>query len=250
MATDRGPRFGETELGGAERSFATTQWSALLGRDTEKRQGALAHLARHYWKPIYAYVRARRGCPNEEAKDLTQQFFLWMMESGFLDRLEPGRGHFRGFLKRALANFLTDRHRAGARKKRGGGARVLGLDLSDEIAHEPSDPREGPERVLDRRWREAVVQRAVGDVGAAFRAKGKGPWVDLWEAYDLAPEGSGVDHAALAERFGVTRREVAHWLASVRRAFREAVVAIVAETVGDKESLERELSELFSPGLR
>ena len=36
---------------------------------------------------------------EKDAKDLAQDFFLWMMESDFLSRADRGRGRFRVFVK-------------------------------------------------------------------------------------------------------------------------------------------------------
>ena len=40
---------------------------------------ALGELCRIYWYPLYAYIR-RRGRTPEEAQDLTQGFFLHLLE--------------------------------------------------------------------------------------------------------------------------------------------------------------------------
>jgi len=42
-------------------------------------QAALSELYRIYWYPLYAYVR-RRGHAPEETQDLTQGFFLHLLE--------------------------------------------------------------------------------------------------------------------------------------------------------------------------
>jgi hypothetical protein len=42
-------------------------------------QAALAELCRIYWSPIYVFVR-RRGHDADEAQDLTQGFFLHLLD--------------------------------------------------------------------------------------------------------------------------------------------------------------------------
>src|SRR5262245_56386546 len=78
----RGPAA-DTSLGGGKRDFPSTCWSKLLhsaGDDPERRRASAELLVRSYWRPIYVYIRSRWAKTNEDAKDLTQDFFLWMME--------------------------------------------------------------------------------------------------------------------------------------------------------------------------
>jgi len=54
-------------------------------------QAALGELYRIYRYPLYAYVR-RRGYGPEEAQDLTQGFFLHLLEHKTLARADPLKG--------------------------------------------------------------------------------------------------------------------------------------------------------------
>jgi hypothetical protein len=80
-----------------------------------------------YCYPVYAFIR-RRGHGRQDAQDLTQDFFVHLLEKGTLDRADSQRGRFRSFLLGALDNFLAhaaERARAG---KRGGGCQWVFLD--------------------------------------------------------------------------------------------------------------------------
>jgi DNA-directed RNA polymerase specialized sigma24 family protein len=62
--------------------FVTTHWSVVLKAghsDTTHAREALEKLCCTYWYPIYACVR-RRGHSPEDAQDLTQAFFLRLLE--------------------------------------------------------------------------------------------------------------------------------------------------------------------------
>ena len=48
-------------------------------RDGESAREALAELCQAYWQPLYGYVR-RQGYRAEEARDLTQGYFLRLLE--------------------------------------------------------------------------------------------------------------------------------------------------------------------------
>ena len=75
-------------------------------------QAALSEVYKIYWYPLYAYVR-RRGHTPEEAQDLTQGFFLHLLEHKTLGRADPLKGKFRSFA-RVIAKLPVDRGRAGS----------------------------------------------------------------------------------------------------------------------------------------
>ena len=74
---------------------------------TPQSARALEELCRLYWYPIYAYLR-RRGHPQHDAEDLTQGFFLKLLQDGSFDVAEADKGRLRTFLLCAL-----DRHLGG-----------------------------------------------------------------------------------------------------------------------------------------
>src|SRR3984893_10661386 len=90
--------------------FRTTHRSVVL-RSAQTQvpgsQTALADLCRLYWYPLYAYVR-RRGYTPEDAQDLTQGFFLSLLDRKALRHATPLRGKFRSFLLGSLQNYLSD----------------------------------------------------------------------------------------------------------------------------------------------
>ena len=89
------------------RAFPSTRWSRILGTGSRSNTTPdVEALALAYWRPVYGFVRARWARTDEEALDSTQDFFLWMLEGGFLERADPSRGRFRGFLKASLSNFF------------------------------------------------------------------------------------------------------------------------------------------------
>ena len=66
----------------ADAEFRPTRWSVVLLSAQSKAPGsqaALAALCRLYWYPLYAFVR-RRGYSPEDAQDLTQGFFLHLLD--------------------------------------------------------------------------------------------------------------------------------------------------------------------------
>ncbi|HXG63437.1 MAG TPA: hypothetical protein VNO22_18845 [Planctomycetota bacterium] len=231
---------GDTSMGAGAADFPKTSWS-LVARAADAsdpaRRSALEDLCRDYWRPIYRHFRVAWSRSNEEAKDLTQAFFLWLLEGETLRRYAPEKGSFRAFLKALLRHFVQNHDQAMSRLKRGGGARPIPLD--PEIAGDLADPRsDGPGDAFDAEWRRTVFARALDRVRARFaQAPLK---LQIYEAYDLAPASRRPTYPALAERFRLAESDVRNFLFAVRQALRSEVRAELARTASDSAELEEE----------
>jgi RNA polymerase sigma-70 factor (ECF subfamily) len=226
---------GDTSLGGSAPSFPRTALDLIRGMgdaSTGVRRGSLEELCRLYWKPLYHYLRVGRAKSNEDAKDLTQAFFIWLMEKEPLKRYDPGRGSFRTYMKSLLRHFVQHQDEALQSLKRGGGIRLLDLDLPGG----PADSREtDPDRAFDRAWMVSLVDHAVRRVREKFHAKG---WIDrfrVFEEYELAP-GERPSYADVARRLGFQENEVRSYLFTIRSEVRSEILAdLAAMTAGDGE---------------
>src|ERR1043165_5225509 len=91
-------------------AFPDTRWTLILQAGSAEGPAAdqaLAELCRAYWYPLYAFVR-RRGHPTEAARDLTQDFFAYLLEHRSFAVADQDRGRFRSFLLKSLQRFLGD----------------------------------------------------------------------------------------------------------------------------------------------
>ena len=66
----------------------------------------MSGLARLYWRPVYKFVRTEGRSSIKDAKDLTQEFFGYLLEGDVLPKYDRTKGRFRSFLKGVLRNFL------------------------------------------------------------------------------------------------------------------------------------------------
>ena len=83
-----------TDMGGLRETFLTTHWSLIEGIQSggDRDRALIGLLLDRYWKPVYCYLR-RKGCDNEQAKDLTQGFFHEVVLNRHLvDRADPSAG--------------------------------------------------------------------------------------------------------------------------------------------------------------
>jgi RNA polymerase sigma factor (sigma-70 family) len=229
-------------------AFATTRWSVVLGagqRLDPNAAAALAELCQRYWYPLYAYVR-RRGNDADEARDLTQEFFLRLLEKNTLAVATPERGRFRAFLLTALKNFLAnERERAGA-KKRGGGRLPLSLDFDSGETRFKFEPAHQltAERLFERQWTITLLDRVMSQLQEEHRAAGKLPQFELLRGSILGEDPSD-SYARIGDALGMAEgaaRTAAHRL---RKRYRELLRAEIAETVGDPSEVDAEIGRLF-----
>src|SRR4051812_7039249 len=123
----------DTRIGGGDARFPETKHSAIAAaRSGSEIDRALAHesIVAAYWKPVYKYIRIKWRSSNEDAKDLTQSFFLRALEKDFFDAYSPEKGSFRTYLRVCLEGFLANERKSSQRLKRGGAAIVLPLDFT------------------------------------------------------------------------------------------------------------------------
>jgi len=230
-----------------------TSWSVIRQAHDHRSSeyaDALQKLIRIYWKPVYCFIRYswRRG--NEDAKDLTQEFFARIvLQNELVRKFIPERGSFRAFLKASVTNFMNNEIRSAGRKKRGGDVNILALETLDFDPRElVRAPREGdPEKAFDEAWRTLVLQRSLERLEERLRQEGKEIYFEVFRRYELDPEQQkGASYKTLGETLGLSMDAVKNYLTRAREAFRDAVTSIVAEYVDNEEDLFREIDAMLS----
>jgi DNA-directed RNA polymerase specialized sigma24 family protein len=240
--------------GAASRSpggiFPVTQWSVFCGlgsTDEHARRAACETLTLLYWKPVWAFIRSTTRVSPEEAGDLTQDFFLWILETGFLSRADPNKGRFRGFVKTALQNYLAMTSRKERALKRGGGMRPLPLDEAPEEELVDGTGGSDPDKLLDRQWTAELLARALKRVRETYEEEGKPThFAVFWEYYLAASD--DLDYRAAAVKFDLSVKDVGNYLRNAKQRFRGILFAMVTETVTSPEELAAEWRDLFGEG--
>jgi RNA polymerase sigma factor (sigma-70 family) len=222
--------------------FPTTRWTLVVAAgapDGKEARSALVFLCEGYWYPLYAYLR-RRGYPADQAQDLTQDFFLRVLEGRYLDRADPEKGRFRSFLLTSLKFFVADeedRHRA---HKRGGGA-VLPLEFSSGEGRYQCEPGhdETPERIFERRWALSVLDRVVERLRNEFVRHGRPEHFERLKVFLLGH--SDAPYAALASEMNTSEGALKVAIHRLRKRYRELLRQEIADTVADPAEVESEL---------
>src|SRR5262249_9324232 len=104
-------RVGDSSVGGGTSLFHTTRWTLVMASvhdQSETGRAALAALCQIYWYPLYAFARGR-GHSTDDAQDLTQGFFLQILEHRALSQVDQLKGKFRSFLLACFQNDLLPR---------------------------------------------------------------------------------------------------------------------------------------------
>ena len=230
------------EGAGQPRQFATTRWSLILSAansqsEEQKARDALEELCRIYWRPVFVFV-CRRGYSTEDAQDRTQDFFLKILEPGWLSHADPVRDR-----RRAVAVLPQPA------RKRGGGVQFVSWD--DWMAEAPSQLSISAhaldslpaERLFDFRWATTVVEQALRRLREECEGKDR-----LRLFYALSPhlteERDEVSYAKLSAALGVAETAVKKQLHIMRQRYRSLLRDEVAHTVENPADVQDEIRYL------
>jgi RNA polymerase sigma factor (sigma-70 family) len=229
----------------ARAGFQSTLWNEVQAAGTDDGSGghqAMASLCRRYWPPVYAFVR-RRGHERQDAQDLTQGFFEYLLEGALLHRADPNKGRFRSFLLGCLKMFISNEQAKARALKRGGSARFVPLDdaslgpEANELAIHLT-----PDRVFDRKWALAVIGQALQRLADEYSRAGMRKHFELLQPY-LTGQGNE-PLAQLGARLGKSPEATRVLLFRLRNRFRRLVRAIIGETVSNPADIESEMQFL------
>ena len=233
----------------AASTFHSTRWTLVLRSrgDAPEARTALGELCEVYWAPVFRFLRSE-GRSDDDSRELAQEFFARLLTRGGFDGADPEKGRFRSYLLGALKHFLAERRRNEGREKRGGGAVVESLDATThntapglQIADTSAVMSD---RHFDREWAFAVMDRSLKAVQADFEKAGKSAHFEALKPW-LVGDTDQLSQADAATRLGVTTGAVKVMIHRLRKTFRAAVEAEIAQTVPATEDIDEELRYLI-----
>lgn len=228
--------------------FETTQWSLVLQaaqRSSSAGQDALAELCQRYWFPLYAFVRSR-GHDVHQAQDLTQGFFQRVIEKNYMGDADRSKGRFRTFLMTSLTNFLANEHDHRTALKRGGGQRLLSLDIDEAeqriaIADEAVQSAESK---FERQWAIALLDRVLGQLEREHAESGQ---LEKFQALKSCLTTSDNESSeTIARRLKITPAATRVAIHRLRTRYRNMLRIEIAATVDDPNEVDAEIGLLFS----
>lgn len=225
--------------------FHTTRWSVVLlaARGGEDSREALEWLCKSYWYPLYAFVR-HRGHDADAARDLTQAFFLHLLERDALRRVDPSLGKFRAFLLASMNHFLSNqRERESALKRRATdpGFRV-DMDEGERFYSRESATDLGAEQMFETRWARSVLDRALQRLREEHERTGRG---ELFRRLRGALTGEDPVYDQVAADLGMSENVLRVTVHRMRRRLGSLLREEVAQTVADPADVDAELRSLL-----
>jgi len=235
--------------------FPPTRWSvidAARSSDQAERARAMDTLCAAYWKPVYKYVRLRWNHPAEDAQDLTQGFFLQVMERALLEKFDPAKSRLRTYLRVCVDSFVMNEEKAAKRLKRGGNVSHVALDFAgaeEELGGAMMDPAAIPspeslEDFFEKEWVRGLFELAVEDLRKHCEAHERERTFRLFEEYDLADDET-ISYGRLASQYGIPVTDVTNALAWARREFRRGALERLRDICGSEEEFQREARSVF-----
>jgi len=207
---------------------------------------ALEALCEIYWYPVYALIR-HLGHPADRAEDLTQGFFLDLLERQSIHAAEKERGRFRSFLKVMVRHYIANEHAQSAARKRGGDAQILSMDFAEADARYESEKavKDNPERAFEKRWARTVLSRGL----ERLRAESKDSadpvrWTRLESLITGDP--SAVRYQEIADELGLSVSGVKMAVHRLRKRYGQVLRDEVAQTVAHPRCVDDEVRYLLS----
>ena len=242
-------RSSDSSAGIGAGQFRTTCWSAVLLSAQSQALGsdvAREELCRSYWYPLYAFVR-RRGSSPEDAKDLTQGFFLSLFDRKALDQVTPMKGKFRSFLLASLKNYLSVEFHREKSIKRGGEFEFVPLDFEsgdDRCINEQSAALT-PEKVFDARWAMTLLDMAMAQLRAEYESRGKLATFDILKPFlDFGNSDGLPTYEVMAQKLRVGQSAVKTLIHRLRKRHSQILREEVTRTVTDPDEVDEEIRAL------
>ena len=230
-------------------SFHTTRWTIVMSAAQSQAPGgesALAQLCRTYWYPLYIFAR-RRGYAPDDAQDLTQSFFLHLLEHRALTGVDRLKGKFRSFLLASFQNHLSDKADHARRIKRGGGKEFVQLDSEEAEQRYRLEPAESltPENIFDARWAMTVLGEVLKQLRQEYIAEGRVSTFEVLDAF-LDPYNSTTlpSYDEVANRLQVTVGAVKTLIHRLRKRYTALLRQEVGRTVADPAEIDQEIHAL------
>jgi RNA polymerase sigma factor (sigma-70 family) len=230
--------------------FHTTRWDLVLRSGdvgSPLHEQSLSEFCSRYWYPLYHFARYK-GYGDEDAQDLTQSFFLHLLDKVSLKHADPSRGRFRSFLLASFQNHISAmRHRAGA-AKRGGGNPLVPLDAQETKERDHLEPKDHvtAEVFFDAQWAQLLLERAMIRLGEEYRQTGKTAQFDRLRGYlDLTGRNLTESYEEVATELGLTVPGVKTLVFRLRKRYSALLRDEVAQTVLDPRDIDAEIHALY-----
>jgi RNA polymerase sigma-70 factor (ECF subfamily) len=229
-------------------AFTTTHWSVVLEAQGESpaAQEALEKLCRTYWRPVYSFIRLEGTGPND-AEDLTQSFFVLLLQHRNFDAVRKEKGRLRSYLLTSLKHFLVSEHRRAVTLKRGKGQKPVPLEELALIKCAEMEPADhlSADRIYERRWALTLMEQVLRRLKDEYDAAGNAALFDLLK--QLLPDEPGApSRAEIAAQLSMTDNALRQAFHRFRHRYQLLLREEISHTVAVASDVEDELRHLIA----
>ena len=229
-------------------SFHATRWTIVMEAAQSQAQGgksALAELCQLYWYPLYIFAR-RRGHSPDDTQDLTQGFFLHLLERRALASVDRLKGKFRSFLLASFQNYISDAADRARRLKRGGDKEFVQLDPEDAEKRYRLETIESltAEKIFDARWAITVLGEALKKLSQEYATTGKTPTFEALKVFLDPNSVTPPSYDEVANKLKVSTGGVKTLIYRLRKRYTALLREKVGQTVSDPAEIDEEVHAL------
>jgi RNA polymerase sigma-70 factor (ECF subfamily) len=227
--------------------FPDTSWTLLrvAGGDQTLARESMERLCRSYWGPLYAFARWQ-GFGPAEAEDVTQSFFIHLLEDETFQTADREKGKLRSFLLGALKHFMANWRRHETTVKRGGRLTRVDFDATEvEAVCAQQSMGISADEFYDRRWAVTLLDQALKQLEMEHLQAGRGTQFAVLSEF-LFQQGKDAAHGPAAEKLGMNEGAVRVAVHRLRQRFRDCLRHHVQATVAATEDVDAELRHLLS----
>ena len=245
-------KWDNTAIGGGNTTFPSTRWSIIHNAKTHnqtRRRLIIGELTQTYWKPVYCLIK-KRGYSNDDAKELTQQFFCdVVLDGSILSRAEARLGSFRGLLIVALKRFLINAHAWKSRKKRCPDRGLVHLDPDELENLKVNSSAATPEEAFYHQWISELLDDTLAEVRDEYNNSSRSAYWQVFQQRVLMPITEGSKPTPLEEicaTLGIQNEsQVSNMIVTVKRRFRSVLKRRIRELVASDADAECEFQEIM-----
>ncbi len=229
------------------RQFPETRPSIVrdaLADDPAARDRARNAIAASYWTPIHRYLVRRWQLDEDDARDVTQDFFARALERDLFHRFDPARARLRTYLRLCVDSHVRNTWKEESRLKRGGGSAHVTVDaIADTLAADDGEQ----DAWFEREWMRALFSDAVDALEKECRAANKEVQFAVFQRLDIheAEAEKRSTYAELSASFAIPVTQVTNYLAWARRRMRTLVLERLRDQCATEEEFRNEARTVF-----
>jgi RNA polymerase sigma-70 factor (ECF subfamily) len=226
--------------------FEPTRWTLVRraqADDPEVSRKALGELFKTYHRVLVRAARWHLNTANQnEAEEIVQGFFAWLVRKDFVRRATPDRGLFRTFVLRAMQRYHWHELERDTAQKRGGDEVMV--ELNEEVLDGAPSVDAEAGLALDREWARETLAAALESLRSDYAKRGQETRFGALNAAVLDVKMAG-DLPALQAQAGMTGGNFAVEVHRFRARLKEAFRKLVRETVSTRAEEAEEFNYLL-----